>query len=59
MPLIGKLIEKAHVEPPQVKNNAWQYFLRVFLKRLLPNQIFLVHARSLMMSQKIAIFHEL
>ena len=32
MPLIGKLIEKAHMEPLHVKNNAWQYFLRVFLK---------------------------
>ena len=30
VPLIGKLIEKAHVEPLHVKNNAWQYFLRVF-----------------------------
>ena len=30
VPLIGKLIEKAHVEPLHVNNNAWQYFLRVF-----------------------------
>ena len=32
MPLIGKLIEKAHVEPLHVKNNAWQYFFKGVLK---------------------------
>ena len=32
VPLIGKLIEKAHVEPLHVKNNAWQYFLKGVLK---------------------------
>lgn len=32
VPLIGKLIEKAHVEPLHVKNNAWQYFFKGVLK---------------------------
>ena len=31
-PLVGKLIEKAHVEPLHLKNNAWGYFLKVLLK---------------------------
>ena len=32
VPLIGKLIEKAHVEPLHIKNNAWQYFFKGVLK---------------------------
>lgn len=32
VPLIGKLIDKAHVEPLHVKNNAWQYFFKGVLK---------------------------
>ena len=32
MPLIGKLIEKAHVEPLHVKNNAWQFLFKGLLK---------------------------
>ena len=30
--LVGKLIDKAHVEPLHLKNNAWQYFFRSLLK---------------------------
>jgi len=28
VPLIGKLIDLAHVEPLHIKNNAWQYFFK-------------------------------
>lgn len=31
-PLLGKLIDKAHVEPLHLKNNAWGYFFKVFVK---------------------------
>ena len=31
-PLVGKLIDKAHVEPLHLKNNAWAYFFKVILK---------------------------
>ena len=31
-PLVGKLIDKAQVEPLNLKNNAWTYFLKVILK---------------------------
>ncbi|XP_028404832.1 uncharacterized protein LOC114527403 [Dendronephthya gigantea] len=31
-PLIGKLIDKAHVEPLHLKNNAWQYFFKAVLR---------------------------
>ena len=31
-PLLGKLIDKAHVEPLHLKNNAWGYFFKVLLK---------------------------
>ena len=43
-PLVGKLIDNAHVEPLHLKNNAWQYFLKAFLKEsigksnILPSQ---------------------
>ena len=30
--LAGKLIDKAHVEPLHLKNNAWGYFFKVLLK---------------------------
>ena len=32
VPLVGKFIDKAHVEPLHLKNNAWQYFFRSLLK---------------------------
>ena len=32
VPLIGKLIDRAHVEPLHLKNNAWQYFFKSLLK---------------------------
>lgn len=32
LPLIGKLIDLAHVEPLHIKNNAWQYFFKGVLK---------------------------
>ena len=32
LPLLGKAVEKAHVEPLHLKNNAWQYFFRGILK---------------------------
>ena len=32
IPLVGKLIDKAHVEPLHLKNNAWGYFFKVLLK---------------------------
>jgi len=32
LPLVGKLIDKAHVEPLHLKNNAWGYFFKVILK---------------------------
>ena len=32
VPLVGPLIDKAHVEPLHVKNNAWQYSFRCLLK---------------------------
>lgn len=32
VPLIGKLIDLAHVEPLHIKNNAWQYFFKGVLK---------------------------
>ena len=32
LPLVGKLIDKAHVEPLHLKNNAWGYFFKVLLK---------------------------
>ena len=31
VPLIGKLIDHAHVEPLHIKNNAWQYFFKAVL----------------------------
>ena len=31
-PLVGKLIDNAHVEPLHLKNNAWQYFFKALLK---------------------------
>ena len=33
MPLLGEAIERAHVEPLHLKNNAWQYFLKDFWKK--------------------------
>ena len=30
--LLGKLIDKAHVEPLHLKNNAWGYFFKVLVK---------------------------
>ena len=38
LPLLGNFIDKAHVEPLYLKNNAWQFFLRQFVRRLLENQ---------------------
>ena len=32
LPLIGKYIDKAHVEPLHLKNNAWQYFFKSLIK---------------------------
>lgn len=32
VPIIGKLIDKAHVEPLHLKNNAWQYFVKAVIK---------------------------
>ena len=32
MPLLGSYIDKAHVEPPHLKNNAWQYFFKAVLR---------------------------
>lgn len=43
-PLVGKLIDNAHVEPMHLKNNAWQYFFKALLKEsigksnILPSQ---------------------
>lgn len=43
-PLVGKLIDNAHVEPLHLKNNAWQYFFKALLKEsigksnILPSQ---------------------
>lgn len=31
-PLVGKVIDKAHVEPLHLKNNAWAYFFKIVLK---------------------------
>ena len=28
MPLLGNFIDKAHVEPLHLKNNAWQFFFK-------------------------------
>ena len=33
--LVGKLIDKAHVEPLHLKNNAWGYFFKVLSKEAL------------------------
>jgi len=35
MPLLGTFIEKAHVEPLHLKNNAWQYFYKALLAEAL------------------------
>ena len=32
LPLVGKVIDKAHVESLHLKNNAWQYFFKGILK---------------------------
>ena len=32
LPLVGKVIDKAHVEPLHLKNNSWQYFFKEILK---------------------------
>ena len=32
LPLLGKYVDKAHVEPLHLKNNAWQYYFRNILK---------------------------
>ena len=32
LPLLGSYIDKAHVEPPHLKNNAWQYFFKAVLR---------------------------
>lgn len=32
LPLLNKYIDKAHVEPSHLKNNAWQYYFRNILK---------------------------
>ena len=34
-PLLGELIDSAHVEPLHMKNNAWQYFFKTLLKEAL------------------------
>ena len=34
-PLLGELIDNAHVEPLHLKNNAWQYFFKTLLKEAL------------------------
>ena len=31
VPLLGSYIDKAHVEPLHLKNNAWQYFFKAVL----------------------------
>ena len=35
MPLLGTFIDKAHVEPLHLKNNAWQYFFKAVLREAL------------------------
>jgi hypothetical protein len=35
LPLVGQLIDKAHVEPLHLKNNAWQYFFKALLQEAL------------------------
>ena len=35
LPLLGTFIDKAHVEPLHLKNNAWQYFFKAFLREAL------------------------
>lgn len=34
-PLLGSSIDKAHVEPLHLKNNAWQYFIKAVVKEAL------------------------
>ena len=35
LPLLGNLIDKAHVEPLHLKNNAWQFFFKAVLEEAL------------------------
>ena len=35
LPLLGNLIDKAHVEPLHLKNNAWQFFFKAVLEETL------------------------
>ena len=37
MPLLGSYIDKAHVEPLHLKNNAWQYFFKAVLTEAIKN----------------------
>lgn len=38
-PLVGKCIDKAHVEPLHLKNNAWAYFFKVVLKEAVAKSV--------------------
>ena len=55
-PLIGKVIDKACIEPLNLKNNAWAYFLRVILKEAVAKPIFLLHANLTQIFHRIAFF---
>ena len=35
LPLLGNFIDKAHVEPLHLKNNAWQFFFKAVLEEAL------------------------
>ena len=32
LPLLGNFLDKAHVEPLHLKNNAWQFFFKALLE---------------------------
>jgi hypothetical protein len=50
-PLLGKLIDTAHVEPLHLKNNAWQYFFKSLLKEAV--------AKTSLSASKQAVFADL
>ena len=54
-PLLGKLIDKAHVEPLHLKNNAWGYFFKVLVKEAMAKSLFLQHVKHLQNFHKIVL----
>ena len=58
LPLLGSYIDKAHVEPLHLKNNAWQYFVRAVLTEAIENPSCQLIVKSFLRFHLIAPLHK-